>query len=175
MAFIGAAPRPPAGAEVHRLLEADRRRRAWAVVRLSRTAGQRSGQARRPLTSTVWNGEPRLRRILTDPARAPPGATSSAPLHHRWHPTSYGMPALKNLRSASQASAGGIPASHQGHPGGGQSDLDNELDPVDPSGAAHAEGVGDEVPMRAATMPIRMVSQIGMAWRPGRTSRPRRR
>ena len=28
-------------------------------------------------------------------------------------------------------------------------------------------------PIRAATMPIKIVSQIGMSWRPGSTSRPR--
>jgi hypothetical protein len=40
-------------------------------------------------------------------------------------------------------------------------------------GAADPKALAMKMPMRAATMPIRMVSQMGMAWRPGRTSRPR--
>jgi hypothetical protein len=50
-----------------------------------------------------------------------------------------------------------------GHPGGGQGDLNDELDPVDPSSATDPRALAMSVPMRAATMPIRMVSQMGIA------------
>ena len=47
--------------------------------------------------------------------------------------------------------AGGVPAGDQGHPGSGQGHLDDELDPVDPSGDTNAERVGDERPDEGST------------------------
>ena len=47
--------------------------------------------------------------------------------------------------------AGGVPAGDQGHPGGGQGHLDDELNPVDPAGDTNAERVGDERPDGGST------------------------
>jgi hypothetical protein len=61
-----------------------------------------------------------------------------------------------------------VPAGDQGHADGGQSDLDEQLDPVDPAGAADADGGGeqrpddggDDVPL----MSLDPDAQVGLGW-----------
>ena len=71
------------------------------------------------------------------------------------------------------SSAGCVPAGDQGHPGGSQGDLNDEFDPVDPTGAADAQSGGEQRAHDGGGDADQDGEPDGMSWRPGRTSRPR--
>jgi hypothetical protein len=74
-----------------------------------------------------------------------------------WTPTQKPSSALE------AASARCVPAGDQGHPGRGQGHLDDERDPVDPRVSPTPSALAMSDPIRAATMPITIVSQIDLS------------
>ena len=148
------------GAKVYGQLEADRRTDALG----GRGGHRRRWQASMAVTVTGTGSEDRtevaLRRDPAPAGRFRPGQHRIVATPER--PDMLCVPVLKEVRRASEApSAGRVPAGDEGDTGRGQGDLDDELDPVDPAGAAHPKALAMKVPMRAATMPIRISQPDG--------------
>jgi hypothetical protein len=165
----GQGPRPVASAEVDRLVRADRRRRAWAVRVIEGPLASAQGEHDRAVSKTCPEDRTELR---WHPDR-PLGAASSVLLRLGGDRTGYGGPALIRFAGRQRLRRPGayLPATRATPTAARAIWMRSSIQSI--PGAADPKALAMKMPMRAATMPIRMVSQMGMAWRPGRTSRPR--